>query len=112
MKKITHIMFFLIFLISCTSNTSEEQDYPSCLESKVQSVLSSPVKSKKPKIDKYSYQNKVVYIFFDNYYDDASYSVIDENCNEVCRTSGGWSATTCSNLNDLIFVETIWEDPR
>ena len=112
MKKITPLVLIFIFVISCTKNNYNEKNYPSCLESKVQSVLSSPVKNKKTKIDKYSYQNKVVYIFFDNYYDDASYSVIDENCNEVCRTSGGWSTTTCSNLNDLIFVETVWEDQR
>jgi len=111
MKNIV-LVFALLLLISCTKN-EEEINYPSCFKSDVQSALNAPVRAKKPKIEKLTYKGNTVYIFYPNYYDHAPYGVVDEDCNEICTIGGyGGNENTCGDLNDLVFVETVWEDPR
>lgn len=108
MKNFTLIVA-LSLLISCTKN-QEEKNYPPCFESQIQILFESPVQSTKSNIKKYSYQNNEVFVLERNIGTDEPYSVVDENCNIICEF-GVWSSNTC-DLNDLVFVEIVWEDPR
>ncbi len=109
MKKLIPYIFLFVLGFSCTKN-AEEITYPACFESQLQIIYESPVQSTKSNIKKYSYQNNAVYVLERNIGTDESYAVVDENCNVICEF-GVWTSNTC-DLNDLIFIETVWEDPR
>lgn len=111
MKKM--ILICLLILNSSCSKDEEEKSYPSCFETSIENILNAPVKTKRPTIKKYSYQNKEVYILYINYYDHDILNVVDGNCITICEFGGtGGSTNTCGDLNNLVLVETVWKDPR
>jgi hypothetical protein len=75
-----------------------------------------PANSQDPRaaIKQYNYNGKVVYHFFyAAYWEDAIGTVVDSNCNVICKNSQVYAERDCLDWREkAVFVEDVWRDNR
>lgn len=117
MKKYILIVGIIISLISCDKDNEITKKYPGCLQSYIDSVLTKEPSNPPAKIDKYQYNEQIVY-YHAVYYDipqgsnDIPESIaVNDKCEELCLF-GGIAGSTCIDWGSAKFIETVWEDNR
>ena len=106
------IFYPLLFLfVFCCTNDSENDDYPNCLDTYIDTALNQGPTTPRASIDKYDFDNKEVYLVSIQNFPDGMAIVVDEDCEIICEM-GGIAGIICDGFNEAVFLESIWEDPR
>lgn len=111
MKKIILIIGIFTFLIGCESDNIEKKDYPSCFQNFINETLSSSAGTPRARIDKYNFENSIVYVFQHDHADPISI-VYDKNCEVICDFGGITQENSCNNWDTAEFIENVWTDNR
>ncbi|MDY0088954.1 MAG: hypothetical protein RBR78_01160 [Flavobacteriaceae bacterium] len=114
MKKIflfTILLSFAFVANSCSDDDNEKSLYPNCLNTIIEDIMEGEVQSPKPTIDKYIYQEQMVYVINKNYPDYPTL-IVDENCETICTMGGFGGQNDCIDWEFAQFIENVWTDPR
>lgn len=125
MKKLIFAISILFSLIACSGDNNDSVNkeierlskiYPKCVVDKIKTTYQAEFHGTTT-VKKYSYNGEVVYEF--NYDmtvvggEGGSFSVINENCKNICGGGGGIVYTnTCIDWDKATLIETVWTDPR
>lgn len=115
MKRYIILILFLVTLLSCKTDDTDNEKIPDCIKSTIENILDSEPKTPHAKFVSYNYDNELVY-----WYDqggtpeDRQDLVLNENCEIICTLGGiGAPLTDCVDWeNEAQFIEIIWEDNR
>jgi hypothetical protein len=112
MKKLIFLLF-IITQLSC-EKIELSDGTPECITNSIKKSIknSFSCKDKKDKVDEYSFQGRLVYVFyFGQCGNDIPYEVVDSEC-EVIGSLGGFTGNDQINgesFSNAKFVRTVWE---
>ncbi len=97
-------LFFCIGIISCEED--KKDTYPSCMQKEIDEFMSN-THYNEAAIEKCSYKNKVVYIFY-KYVANEKIKAVDKDCNTIatCVTGGVAGPNPCAD--EFKYIETVW----
>ena len=95
--RILYILLFL-FVFSCTNN-DENDDYPNCLDTYIDTALNQGPTMPRASIDKYEFNNEEVYLVSIQNYPDGKAIVVDEDCELICEM-GGIAGISCDGFKE------------
>lgn len=119
--------FFCFCILACeetiiceNSECHEVTEYPVCFMDFVDQVLSKETKTPRAGINSYSYEGDTVYVADkggapENQGIHPVFGVFDSSCNLVCELDFVLKENNpnfCMNWDQVVLIETIWQDPR
>jgi hypothetical protein len=111
--------FLHLFIAACISSCAAQNPavpmVPSCIAKRIEELKSQPKQNPPASIEQYEYMGKTVYLFSAPCCD--FYNVlVDENCNQLCAPSGGFTGKgdgKCPNFNkEAKYIKLVWKDER
>ncbi len=123
MKTTFLFLLSILLMFSCSSDSSLVSEIkaiePECFKDAVEIALSAPPTTPRASIKKYNVSSEIFtgIVFEVNILNvpDGGGSFQTSDCNIICGTTSGlMGANNCDSefLDNLEFIETVWEDPR
>jgi len=112
-------VFLSLALLALVSKEScskkKEGGLPTCIQARIDSIKALPKWNPPARVDEYSYQGGIVYLFSapccDQYH-----TAYDSDCNYVCAPSGGMTGKGDRKCLDFAaeakLVRMVWRDER
>ncbi|NLE64160.1 MAG: hypothetical protein GX612_10050 [Bacteroidales bacterium] len=112
-----HVICITLLMITINSSCTKfgiEEGTPPCIIEKIKEFKKTPL-CMDQKVDKYSFQEKIVYVFDEGSCgDDMSAGVIDSECNYLGHLGGldGNGEINGENFKNAVFIKTIWKKQK
>lgn len=103
------------FLAGCAASKSATTTIPICIQQRIDSLKRQPKQNPAASIEEYRYNGRKVYLYSAPCCDQ--YNVlVDENCNQLCAPSGGFTGKGDGKCADFktqaTFIKVVWKDER
>ena len=117
--KLNHLIPTLVFiLLGAHLSSCEKLDLPeytpNCIKRKIRKLKTKRLQNPPAKIWQWKVDNELYYYINSPCCDRLNY-LYDDDCNEVCAPSGGFTGTgdgSCPDFNNQVESILIWEDKR
>lgn len=111
--------FFIVSAVLLVASnsilSSAQQSIPSCIQKRIDGILAGPVWNPPTTIMKYSYNDKMTFLFSSSCCDQFNY-LYDALCNPICAPSGGFIGQGDGKCKDFFknakFLGKVWVDTR
>ncbi len=88
---------------------------PVCIQQKIDVIKAQPKWNPTAEVNEYRYNNQRVFLFSSECCDQFD-QLLDEQCNNICAPTGGFTGKgdgRCTDFKQVAtFVKLVWEDKR
>ena len=113
-SKILVIFAIVIIAANCKSSDTEDGDLPTCIENKIDEILTNEVSNPPTQVWKWEVDDKTYYYITADCCDQ--YNILySENCDAICAPDGGLTGEgdgKCPEFNEEIVKTLVWQDNR
>lgn len=115
MRKIFFLVASSWLMFYTCSKDSGLKDLPSCVRSKIDSLLKEPQWNPPAEVWRYNYNGQTVY-FIPQHCCDLPSVLLDENCHVICNPDGGIAGSADAKCTDFMQKRKdgvlLWKDSR